>query len=143
MNRKIPAGLQDLLRDFIQQINSEKPELLRGVYVYGSVALGAYNPQKSDVDFMALLRRPCTAEDLQILAKVHKTISQKYPKNQLDGSYLQANDIGKLNGDLDPYSYFDGAFHSAGHYDVNLITWWTLKHHGISIYGDNTRCNLC
>lgn len=136
MNRKIPTGIQDLLRDFIQQINSEKPDLIQGFYVYGSLALGAYDSQKSDVDFIALLTRRCTGDDLLTLKNAHTYLSQKYPNTQLDGSYLQACDIGKLNDDLGPYPYFDGAFHKFGHYDVNLITWWTLKHHGICVYGD-------
>lgn len=136
MTEKIPDEIQNLLADFIQQINTEKPDLLSGFYLYGSIAIGAFNPQKSDVDFMALLTRKCTLDDLQILENAHKYISQKYPKNQLDGSYLPAYHLGKYTDNLESYPYFDGEFHRAGHYDINHITWWTLKHQGITIYGE-------
>ena len=136
MSEKIPIEIRHLLDDFIRQINIEKPNLLHGVYLYGSLALGAYISQKSDVDFIALLTRQCTVDDLSVLENAHKFISQKYPKIQLDGSYLQEKDLGKLNDDLAPYPHFDNQFNRAGHYDVNLITWWTLKHHGICVYGD-------
>lgn len=136
MMSHIPSDIQNLLDDFLSEINAQKANLLRGFYLYGSLAYGAYNPQKSDIDFIAILNRPCTEDDLKLLAETHAQIRGKYPSASLEGSYLQANDLGKLNSDLAPYPYFDGEFHPAGHYDVNTITWWTLKEQGICIYGE-------
>ncbi|MEW8957109.1 aminoglycoside adenylyltransferase domain-containing protein, partial [Clostridium sp.] len=35
---------------------------------------------------------------------------------------------------LEPYIYFEnGRLHKPGYYDINYVTWWTLKHNGIGI----------
>lgn len=136
MTVQIPSKVQNLLDNFIREINTQKPDLLHSIYLYGSLAFGAFNPQKSDIDFIAILNRRCTAEDLDILASNHARIRGEYPSSSLDGSYLHINNLAKCNDDLAPYPYYDGDFHPAGYYDVNNITWWTIKQQGICIYGE-------
>jgi Domain of unknown function (DUF4111) len=44
--------------------------------------------------------------------------------------------LGRLPDTIAPSPYVaDGIFHPQGYRDVNLVTWWLLKHHGIALFG--------
>ncbi|ADK15516.1 MULTISPECIES: aminoglycoside adenylyltransferase domain-containing protein [Clostridium] len=52
--------------------------------------------------------------------------------------YLTKNKVGKPNSEIEPYLYFcDEKFNSYGYYDINYVTWWTLKYNGIPINSPN------
>ena len=55
----LSAGLADVLE-----------ENLVGVYLHGSLALGCYNPRRSDIDLVALTKRRTTEEERRRLAPV-------------------------------------------------------------------------
>jgi len=137
MADKIPELIQPLLDDFLAEVNQTLPGLLNGFYLYGSIALGNFHPTKSDVDFVAILNRPATENEIAQLSLIHERIHETYPAHQMDGSYLQKSDIGKLPDEMNPHPYFNGELHPTGHYEINLVTWWILKNHGITIYGED------
>lgn len=133
----IPKEVQALLGDYLTQVNKALPDFLEGFYLYGSIALGAYEHGKSDLDFVAVIKRPATLQDLEQLRYIHTQLHDRYALIPMDGAYLQISDLGKAPEELTPYPYFDGTLHDAGHYDVNLVTWWMLEHHGITVFGED------
>jgi predicted nucleotidyltransferase len=56
---------------------------LIGVYVHGSFALGAYDPDDSDVDFLVATERDLDPRTVERLAALHRDLGDR-----LDGSYL-------------------------------------------------------
>ncbi|MBO7748431.1 DUF4111 domain-containing protein [Paenibacillus sp. MWE-103] len=54
MNKELQHVLDGAVRLFLK----EWPNTLTGVYAHGSLALGGFNPARSDVDLLALLREP-------------------------------------------------------------------------------------
>jgi len=54
----------------------------------------------------------------------------------LEGSYLQWHDLGGCEDTISPHPYIhDGILHASGYHDINGVTWWILKHHGIALIG--------
>lgn len=139
MADKIPDSVQLLLKDFLVEVNQTLPGLLNGFYLYGSIAMGNFQSGKSDVDFVALLNHPCAEDEIRQLASIHKLITHQYPQYPMDGSYLQKGDIGKLSDEIPSHPYFDGELLLIGHYEINLITWWILKNHGVTLHGEDIR----
>lgn len=136
MSSEIPPSVQPVLAAYSALVHEALPGFLAGLYLHGSLALGAYDPGLSDIDFIAMTSRRCTAPDIATLRAIHHTLIQRYPQAQLEGSYLQAHDIGRLEDVVPPHPHiYDGIFQASGYHDINAVTWWILKHHGIAISG--------
>lgn len=133
---RVPPALQPILATYLALTNQAIPGLLEGFYLHGSVALGAFTPGKSDVDFIAVTSRRCSAADIQALQIVHQTVAQQHPKIPLEGGYLRWGDLGGTEATIPPHAHIhDGVVYASGHHDINDVTWWVLKHHGIAILG--------
>jgi len=78
----------------VERLGAELPDLLGpnlvGLYVYGSLAFGCYNPARSDVDVLVVTRRRMAAETLPTLSAFLNTFSD------LEISFLS-------RADLDPW----------------------------------------
>jgi hypothetical protein len=132
----IPQPVQQVLDAYISLANDSLPDLLAGLYLHGSVALGAYNPSLSDIDFIAITSRRCTPSDVESLRVIHQTLIQRYPEAQLEGSYLQWQDLGGSEETIPPHPHIhDGVVRASGYHDINAVTWWILKYRGIAILG--------
>jgi hypothetical protein len=133
---RIPEPIRPLLQDYLGLLSDRVPDLADACYLHGSIALNAFNERLSDIDFITVLRRPPTADELKQLRTSHQTITTNYPRWKLDGSYLQWEDLGRLPDTMAPSPYVaEGIFRPQGYRDINLVTWWLLKHHGIALFG--------
>ncbi|WP_454052189.1 aminoglycoside adenylyltransferase domain-containing protein [Clostridium sp. Marseille-Q7071] len=135
MKNKIPDMIVKLLDDYYSSINSAFRDKIFGVYVYNSLALGKFDANKSDIDFITILKRPLSKQELESLSSIHKKLNIESPYGRkMEGMYIQLNDLGKSNSQITPYPYFaDGKLTASGYYDINYVTWWTLKHYGVGI----------
>ena len=136
MSNAIPQPVQLVLNEYIGLVNDALPGLLAGMYLHGSLALDAFNPGRSDIDFITVTSRRCTLADIDSLRAVHHTLAQHYPHAQLEGSYLQWHDLGRFEDTMPAHPHIhDGILHPNGYHDINAVTWWILKHRGIAIIG--------
>lgn len=136
MDTRIPTPIRDILRDYMDLLAHELPGLVTGLYLHGSIALDAFNEHQSDIDFIALLSRRATATDIETLRAVHKTLASKYSRWALEGSYLQWHELGQLEESVAPApTHHDGKLDGDATFDVNSVTWWVLKYHGIALIG--------
>ncbi|MDF9413391.1 DUF4111 domain-containing protein [Brevibacillus laterosporus] len=137
MDEKIPKKIRPLLQEYSDVLLSELTDVIEGIYLYGSIALSAFDEHKSDIDFMTIVKRRLTHEELERVSKLHHKLKKDNPLAQkLDGMYISLDDIGRDNKSLQPYPCCaSGVFKKEGHWDSNHVTWWTLKHYGITIAG--------
>ena len=136
MSAEIPQSVQQVLDEYIALVHERLPSLLEGLYLHGSLALGAFDPRLSDIDFISITSRRCTEADIDGLRAIHDTLRQRYPQAHLEGSYLQWGDLGRFEDTIPPHPYIhDGVLHASGHFDLNAVTWWVLKHRGIAVVG--------
>lgn len=136
MSTDIPPSVQQVMDDYTACVHQAVPDLLIGVYLQGSLALGAYQPGLSDIDFISVTSRRCATADIDRLRVVHQKLLQRHPQAQLSGSYLQWHDVGRPEATIQPHPHVhDGVFHASGYHDINAITWWIVKHRGIALLG--------
>jgi hypothetical protein len=136
MQAELPESIKPLIQEYIRLMEQEVPGLMTAFYLHGSIALGAFHPRFSDIDFVTVISRRCTAGDVQRLAAVHQRLAKQYPRPELQGSYLLASDLGKDEDAIAPHpSYSDGKLDPNGHHDTNEITWWLLKNRGLAPFG--------
>ncbi|RAP24904.1 hypothetical protein C2W64_02471 [Brevibacillus laterosporus] len=137
MDVTIPEKISPLLQDYTNLLMSELPDVIHGVYLYGSIALSAFDEHKSDIDFITVLKRSLTNTETELVQKLHHTLKKGNSlAKRLDGMYINLEDIGKDNKSLQPYPCCaSGTFKKMGYWDINHVTWWTLKHHGVTVVG--------
>jgi hypothetical protein len=137
LDPQIPEPVRPILEQYLSLIEKQIPDLIRAFYIVGSIALHGYNQHFSDIDFVAVLNHHASLAGLESLRSTHSMIESRFPKSKLSGSYLQWNDLGRFEDEVQPHPYYqDGRFHTAGYFEINSVTWWILKHHGIAIRGD-------
>lgn len=133
---RIPAAARPLLVAYMARLDERLPGLLDGFYVHGSIALGAFDPRRSDLDFVATVTHPLTERDLDGLREVHPAVAKQFKRPPMDGCYLQPSDLGCPAAEIAPHPQFnDGRFNPAARGDINFVTWWLLLHGSLTLRG--------
>ena len=135
MDSIIPIQVQNSLDLYISLFNEKIPHTLEGLYIHGSIALNAYIEGISDIDFIAIINRRLTAEEVKIVSTIHRELHKKFTTMGMDGCYLQWEDIGKKQTEAKKCLYVNEGKLSWRNDSVNPITWWILKDKGISVIG--------
>ncbi len=109
---ELPPDVREATTRHVAALKALEPELLSGLYVTGSVALGDYQPGRSDIDFMAFLSRPVgDADVVAALQKVHDSLDLDL---DYDGKYVEAAQLPDVPDDerVAPH-VVGGKFHDA------------------------------
>ncbi|MDR4458710.1 nucleotidyltransferase domain-containing protein, partial [Bacillus tropicus] len=80
-------------------------EKIVGVYIYGSIALGAFHAETSDVDFVTVISDPVNEAEKQQLVELHKKLSGSTLGKRMDVMYIPLSDLGKYNDEMIEYVY--------------------------------------
>ncbi|MCL1696896.1 aminoglycoside adenylyltransferase domain-containing protein [Lysinibacillus sp. BPa_S21] len=135
MDSRVPLHVQNILNDYINLFQNKVPNTLEGFYLHGSIALNAYINGSSDIDFIAVVNRSLTEEDMKVISDLHKELNQKYKDTGMDGSYLLDEDVGKKQSEVTGCLKVNEGKTNWGNDDMNPITWWILKNKGITVLG--------
>jgi predicted nucleotidyltransferase len=141
MEMALPVSVQPLIEAYVQALEPLRPRFY-GVYVYGSIALGAFEELASDIDVLALTRGEWSPPELKQLEMLHQRLIRAYPLGRrLEVFYIPERYLGvaqpdTLKGTLAPYPAFhDGRLSPATREGLNAVTWWILQHHGLRLLG--------
>ena len=131
---EIPTLVQNVLDEYIALMSERLPNTLEEVYLQGSLALGAYVENSSDIDFIVITNRRLLEADAVVLTEIHSKIADQYKNPELDGVYIVRGDVGRLNlGDDNYLNYNSGKLSYSSNFDP--IIWWILQNKGIKIVG--------
>jgi hypothetical protein len=117
-------------------LSYELGDIVHGVYIYGSVALGHFNKEKSDIDFMTFLKRDITEVELKTIKSIHEKLnSVSVYADRLEGEYINFQDIQNRNYSKE-YPYFAfGRYH--GVVGIKSFSLFQVKEKGLKIYGED------
>jgi streptomycin 3"-adenylyltransferase len=113
---KFPEPAASVLAELEPRLRDLLGSNLRGIYVYGSLAFGCYNPARSDVDVLVVTQRRLSVETRAPVALLLRELART---TELEISFLS-------RADLEPWRYptpFDYHFSST-----------TEKHDGEGVY---------
>ncbi|MED4680964.1 aminoglycoside adenylyltransferase domain-containing protein [Bacillus nitratireducens] len=136
----IKHALPEEVKQLMEQYTVELKEIfldekIVGVYIYGSIALGAFYIETSDVDFVTVISDSVNEAEKKQIVELHKKISKSTLGKRMDGMYIPLADLGKYNDEMNEYVYCTDGKANIGHWDINAVTWWTLKNQGITVIG--------
>jgi hypothetical protein len=97
----------------------------------------------SDIDFIAVLRNPPSESDFKAVVASHEKVEVEIFNTNIMGSYILEKDLGKPQGQISPLlTYYNKQLNEDGtSADINPITWWILKKHGVRVYGSELSLN--
>lgn len=118
-------------------LESAKPVLGRhfiGMYLYGSLSSGGFNPQSSDIDFLFVVDEPLPEDVIAGLKEMHTRIGQSGLKwaKKLEGSYINQKALRKYDPENDkhPTIGVDWDFNIGEHGKT-----WTIQRHIVREWG--------
>ncbi|MET7816998.1 nucleotidyltransferase domain-containing protein [Micromonospora zamorensis] len=126
--------IEQRTQSYLELVDRELPGYVTGLYVVGSAALGAWQPEVSDIDTVILTSRQASGDDLVALAAVHARMPES---PRFDGVYLDAATASSWPSDRQVVPFVvDGEFRAdtpCG--ELNPILWLTLRRYGIPVRG--------
>lgn len=135
MDHRFPITLVPTLEGYLSLVDQCLPDFLGSFYIVGSIALDEFNPDFSDIDFVAGIRHPAREHELQALKEIHGAVERNHPRWKLEGMYLPQSQLGKAD---DVLNYHDGHLNLRPA-EADPVTWWILKHHGLPLLGPDPR----
>ena len=86
--REIPNNIKSLLKEIKDSFSKQLGKNLIGIYIHGSLAMGSFNINSSDVDFLVIIKKPLTLEEKKRLIDLTLKLTTKVPAGGLDYSIL-------------------------------------------------------
>lgn len=131
----------DLLRSRIQEILGTQ---FVGMYLYGSLALGDFDPHSSDIDFLVVTHDTVSENDYKNLQAMHHQIGSLPSKwaTELEGSYIPVNALRLYNPAYATHPHIDrgNSELSIQKHDMDwIIQRYVLREYGITIVGESIK----
>lgn len=127
-----------ILNDLESGLRSVLGDDLVGLYLRGSLALGDFDPQTSDVDFFAVTRAPVSEAQLAALAELHARLAASPNRfgGQLEGAYVDLARARRFTPGQRFATVARGEALSWAEHGSNwLLERWALREHGLTLLG--------
>lgn len=135
----VSTSVAGVVESFAADLRATLPDLVDGVYLIGSVALGDFHPGSSDVDFVAILRDEPDREALTRIADVHERVAARGDKPRLEGCYLRWADLQAPPDRFETLGIraHGGVVHAGPNWVPPAIVWHELASHAVPVLGDS------
>lgn len=136
--------VNQLLHRLVADLQAMLGDELLGFYLGGSLALGDFNPRRSDIDFVAVTVDALRPRQLVALEQVHTRLwATAGPwATKLDGSYVPQIEIRHWQADHAPCPFVEGASFSVTTQGSAVIQRHILHQHGVVVAGPNPQLLL-
>ena len=136
----LPAVVLAVTEAHATLLDRRLPGLLDGLHLHGSLGFGGEFHTGSDIDFVATCTRRPTGADVDVLREVHAELARRWPAPAHDGFYVLESDLSRRPEEAPGVpGVLHEWFHVGRHADLTLITWYELRHHGITLRGKDLR----
>jgi hypothetical protein len=133
----VNAALEDLSSSIVTALSSS----FVGLYLGGSLALGDFDPKKSDIDFICVTAGDLSSEDIAALDKMHNAhwSSNNEWIKRLDGSYVPLQVVREWSSESRPYPFVEGEEFRVTIQGSALIQRYIVREYGVIVAGPNPK----
>ena len=118
-------------------------EKLVGLYLFGSLASGDFEPYSSDLDLLAATSADLTDGDGEALRRMHQQIGKAYPDwdDRIDVAYLSVEGLLTFRSRQSPIGIISPGepLHMETAGTDWLVNWYSVREHGISVLGPSPK----
>ena len=138
MPASIPSLILPLLDAYLHALEPLYDRIY-GIYIYGSIALGAFEELESDIDIIVVTQGDWSSLELKQLKAIHTQINKEYPlSKRIEVLYAPFRYLGIVHPGKAIVAYpavQGGKFSPASRGGLNAVTWWTIQNKGIRLFG--------
>jgi predicted nucleotidyltransferase len=132
--------INKLLESLLYQMRQVFQEKLAGLYLYGSLASGDFDPDSSDIDLLVVTTSKITARNIEALRIMHRDFTRDNPawEDRIDVVYLSAKAIKEFRTEKGPVVISRGEpLHVREGEPLKdwLQNWYIIRENGQTIYG--------
>lgn len=151
MSRSVPRPtritaypeVDDLLRLLLAGIRSVLGDELVGLYLYGSLVWGDFDPEVSDIDLLAALKTEVDARECDALKQMHDRFAERHPSwdDRIEVQYVSLLGLATFKHRTsriaaispgEPFELKDVGKHW-------LLNWYSVREKGVALYGPPPR----
>jgi predicted nucleotidyltransferase len=133
-------AMLDLVRSRIQAVLRTR---LVGLYLYGSLVTGDFDPDRSDLDLLAVISSELDQNELAALGAMHQDIArdEKRWDNRLEVAYLSTNALRTFKSETSPIAIISPGepFHRKTADKDWLINWYYAREQGLTLFGPSPK----
>lgn len=139
-----PTEVARLIQELLAGVTAALTDNLLGVYLRGSLALGDFDPETSDVDILVVTERPVSETEFGALAALHAGIpptedneyGRRYEVSYIDRASIKRFGPGER---LHPRCADDAPFEWAEHRPNWVLERWTVRERGVTLLGPDPK----
>ena len=132
----------EIVESLVPQINRVLEDNLEGIYLKGSLALGDFNPETSDVDLLVVVKQPLHQADFERLDPMHRriqTLPNRYA-GDVELAYVPATILNNFVPGLKYPALERGEQLKWKTLGSNwLLEFWTVREHGATLHGPDPK----
>jgi len=134
---RVPPPLRAPLRLYAGLVESALGDDLVGVFVHGSIALGAFGGPWSDVDFVTVVRREPEEREARRLAWAHRQLRRATPwGRRFEGVYVPLDALAATSpGAVRRHPYVRRGRYAGGRHRLTAVARLLLRDRGVEVCG--------
>lgn len=136
--RRYPE-LEATLRSLLLGSQTILDRQFRGLYLLGSLALGDFDPARSDIDFVVVTSGDLAAATVSHLAAMHERLAAGRSKwgRELEGTYISEQALRRYDpaDAMHPHIERGGKLRMEHHHSDWIIQCYVLRGHGLALAG--------
>ncbi len=134
------TDINRLLESFLSHIQQIFQEKLVGLYLYGSLTTGDFDPDSSDIDLLAVTSSQITAPEFNALRAMHRDFTRDNPEweDRIDAVYLTVAALRTFRSEKNPIVISPGEpFHVREGEALRdwLQNWYIVRENGLALFG--------
>jgi Domain of unknown function (DUF4111)/Nucleotidyltransferase domain len=131
----LPTKVERVVARYLDAADSAQPGLVEALYLVGSVALGDFHAEVSDVDFIAVTAAPPDDRATAALEAAHAHVRADADSPTFEGCYVTYDELR-----ASPSAPASGLYHHDGKLQIGVnmrgpVEWTTLARHGLALRG--------
>ncbi len=136
---KVKKPIKELLKSLTNGISLVLGENLLGFYLTGSLTYDDFNPLRSDIDLLAVVRKPLNSKELVQIKKLHLKIENQFKKwaKRIECSYLPVELMKSILPPKKPRPYYgEGVLYPQAPYGNEwIINQYLLYYYSVALKG--------
>src|SRR3990172_11921883 len=133
------ADINRLLESLLSRIRHVLQERLVGLYVYGSLTTGDFDPGSSDIDLLAATASDVSDTEFDALRAMHLEFARDNPawEDRIEVAYLSASALKTFRTERSPMAGISPGepFHMTEAGSEWLMNWYVVREKGVALFG--------
>ena len=133
------ADINSLLESLLSRMRDILQEKLAGLYLYGSLTTGDFDPRSSDIDLLAALSSDISKAGFEALRAMHLDFARESPawEDRVEVAYLSVRALRTFRSELSPMAVISPGepFHMTDAGKEWLMNWYVVRENGVALFG--------